>query len=506
MLTENLFRLEYKYGKLMKKVIIVFSLGLLLISIPLISSFNIVPYKNSSKEISKRTIFSPSVKFFKPESFTLHSPIEILSDQDFITYSFSGDGTSENPYVIQNLNITTLADYGIFITNTTKCFIIHNCFIDANYGGIFIANIAPNTAIIENNIFTNNVYFGLLLNNTSDAVISNNECFNNNIGLAFQFTNNLIIKENYCYQNSSHGISVLFSYNIAIHSNFISQGYYGISFSHVDHSSIENNTIRDNLFSGISIDTCNSIIVRFNNCSTSVFGIECLHSQYLTISNNTCDNNYDGGIFLSDTDSTNITSNFSFKNKHSGIRISICNMILIEANLCRQNSHSGIYIFQGDFYIANPPITQNNLCEENTYGISIYSSDYTDISYNIILKNYKYGVFLDEDSNRNKVHHNDFIDNNINGTKFGSSQGYDDGFGNLWYDASSSEGNYWSDHKGTDGYLIDGLAGSYDNFPFKNPVTYNPTSKANFLFTFLPLTFLLLTSTFYRNRFRKRLV
>ena len=66
---------------------------------------------------------------------------------------------------------------------------------------------------------------------------------------------------------------------------------------------------------------------------------------------------------------------------------------------------------------------------ENLHGIEIYSTDTVTISYNILLRNSEYGVFLDDDSNRNKIHHNDFIDNNENGTEYGESQGYDAGFG-----------------------------------------------------------------------------
>ena len=59
------------------------------------------------------------------------------------------------------------------------------------------------------------------------------------------------------------------------------------------------------------------------------------------------------------------------------------------------------------------------------------------------------------------LHHNSFIDNNLIGT----SQAYDRGANNLWYDAKKKKGNYWSDWNKTGSYSIDGSADSFDLYP-----------------------------------------
>jgi hypothetical protein len=52
----------------------------------------------------------------------------------------------------------------------------------------------------------------------------------------------------------------------------------------------------------------------------------------------------------------------------------------------------------------------------------------------------------------------------------GNSQAWDDDGGNIWYDDTTNEGNYWSnwDNKGV--YPIDGGAGASDPSPLNNPV------------------------------------
>ena len=75
-------------------------------------------------------------------------------------------------------------------------------------------------------------------------------------------------------------------------------------------------------------------------------------------------------------------------------------------------------------------------------------------------------------SSDNMFHHNVFRSNNG-----GKNQAQDNALRNKWN--SESEGNYWSDWAGPDSdgdgivdepYLIDGTAGSMDNYPLAEPV------------------------------------
>ncbi|MBY9000691.1 MAG: right-handed parallel beta-helix repeat-containing protein, partial [Candidatus Heimdallarchaeota archaeon] len=175
--------------------------------------------------------------FFNEKEFNInmliaHSPIEILSDQDFIDYGFPGSGTEEEPYRIENYNITTLAFNGIRIENTTKYFIIQNCFIDAYYTGISVDGVAPFTVKVINNICANHNLYGIFLQRTDFMTVSGNECYNNKIGLAFQFADKIEISDNYCHNNSQSGIYIIFSNFITISNNTIYQSYFGIHCPH----------------------------------------------------------------------------------------------------------------------------------------------------------------------------------------------------------------------------------------------------------------------------------
>ncbi len=63
-------------------------------------------------------------------SYITHSPITITSNADFVSQGFSGNGTAEDPYVIEGYNITTTGDC-ISIQDTDVYFIIRDCLLTA---------------------------------------------------------------------------------------------------------------------------------------------------------------------------------------------------------------------------------------------------------------------------------------------------------------------------------------------------------------------------------------
>jgi len=81
--------------------------------------------------------FQPStfcVKGYIRSEFVHHDPIVILNDNDFKTQNWPGDGTIENPYIIEGLNITT-NEICIRIYSTSLHFIIRDCFLRSLQGG-----------------------------------------------------------------------------------------------------------------------------------------------------------------------------------------------------------------------------------------------------------------------------------------------------------------------------------------------------------------------------------
>ena len=104
-----------------------------------------------------------------PQSFTLdsstyssHSPISIDGNTDFLTQAsnnnWGGNGSIDNPIIIENYNITSSAtEHMIMILNTDLHFIIQNNLLNGvnGLGKVF-----------GDGIWLNNVQNGQILNNT----------------------------------------------------------------------------------------------------------------------------------------------------------------------------------------------------------------------------------------------------------------------------------------------------------------------------------------------------
>lgn len=89
--------------------------------------------------------------FIPAFAFQLHNPINIDNDTNFSKENGvkSGNGTETSPYIIEGwgIELSNENDSGIFISNTTKYFVIKNCYIlntnksRKNYNGIYLKNV-----------------------------------------------------------------------------------------------------------------------------------------------------------------------------------------------------------------------------------------------------------------------------------------------------------------------------------------------------------------------------
>jgi parallel beta-helix repeat protein len=93
----------------------------------------------------------------KPASlqYVPRNPIQIVSDDDFDLFGFTGNGSEDSPYLIENFMIETNStpgfQEGISISGTASHFIIRNCFIRGNVVGIFLVDTSNGR--IESNRF-----------------------------------------------------------------------------------------------------------------------------------------------------------------------------------------------------------------------------------------------------------------------------------------------------------------------------------------------------------------
>ncbi len=152
-------------------------------------------------------------------SFTPHESIKILCDSDFgpSKYNFPGSGTEKDPYVITGYKITTTLAGGISISDTTKYFIIRYCYINTNYSGILIDDVADGTATVLDNI-CNNSNVGIYLENSDFCVVTYNLLEENRLFGVFLDSD--------CDENIIH------------HNNFVDNnlgGIFGITSQACDH-------------------------------------------------------------------------------------------------------------------------------------------------------------------------------------------------------------------------------------------------------------------------------
>ena len=73
-----------------------------------------------------------------------HPTISIYNDLDLENAKVSGAGTPSDPFILANWEISGGSDFAIYITGTTKHFIIKDCTLDgvqSEYHGIYLSNV-----------------------------------------------------------------------------------------------------------------------------------------------------------------------------------------------------------------------------------------------------------------------------------------------------------------------------------------------------------------------------
>ncbi|OLS30439.1 MAG: hypothetical protein HeimAB125_19280 [Candidatus Heimdallarchaeota archaeon AB_125] len=164
----------------------------------------------------------------------LTPPISIQNDHDFITYDFPGTGDPEDPYLIENLHISDpITKYGIYIGNTTKSFVIRNCYIRVDGYGIYLNSVENGSASIVHNNCQGHTYQGIALFDSNQCIVQNNTCSNNyNNGIYLSNSSNCSVKFNACNNNFRSGVLLHSSSNNIIHTNtFIENRLHGLQLS-----------------------------------------------------------------------------------------------------------------------------------------------------------------------------------------------------------------------------------------------------------------------------------
>ena len=299
---------------------------LVIVLLLLIVSIIIVPINlEKAMNIETRNFDTVSPSISLPSS----PPITILSDSDFLSYSFPGTGSVENPYRIEYLEITTLGYYGIKIENVSKSFVIQNCRISALVSAIRIFNCTSESILLKSNWCQGTgVDFGILVIGTrnNSLKVINNTCLDWDYGMDINkspyslIENNTLMKNlgglrvehdishslvvnNYC-MNNREGMDIADSKNVTIKNNYIYNNFIGLLTDSMSYEeAFQDCIIIDNLFD--------------NNTSYAIIITAYLEPSYPRnnhIYHNTIiNNNKNGDSQAKDTGQNNLWYNESLK-------------------------------------------------------------------------------------------------------------------------------------------------------------------------------------------------
>jgi len=387
-------------------------------------------------------------------------------------------------------NNTVKSNYGIDITDSSSYNNITNNNISlSSFMGIYLYSFSNYNNIISNNLYSNG--YAIFLDSCNFNTVANNTAQSNSRGISLAYSDHNILFNNTANSSTYYaGIYLTKSSFNSIIANNLSSNYYGI---HLEDSSNYNDLVD-------------------NNASKNGFGIYLLRSDYNNLTGHNASLSKNSGILLRDSTGNNITYNRVFGNKNPsnigiyltdasnnnelfsngfssnaiGIYVSSSNNSQIISNNITGNTNSGVILF-----LSNASNLSHNRIIENEQGVGIDSSSSNIITYNWVAFQSSFAVNITasiSSSSNNRIHHNEFISNNISG-----KQAWDEAGGNYWN--HTQMGNHWSDYDESaegcnddlpaDGicdlpYMIPGGAGARDYYPSTLPVVYE-VSSATFI-------------------------
>jgi len=193
-----------------------------------------------------------------------HAPIFITSVGGFENFTSAagvtsgGTGHFDNPYVIENWEITANTTAAIHIKNTQSFFVIRNVFIHPasltpESSGIYLDS-AMNGRV--ENVRISNFTYGLWLSLGSTSRIITNSMWNNTYGIYVTGSDN-IVSDNHLYNNTKYGIwitssttNVFTGNNASNNGNLVDGAGFFINGSN---NLFENNTVTGNSWFGFKM-------------------------------------------------------------------------------------------------------------------------------------------------------------------------------------------------------------------------------------------------------------
>ncbi|MCE7748906.1 MAG: hypothetical protein GPJ51_10935 [Candidatus Heimdallarchaeota archaeon] len=316
------------------------------------------------------------------ETYTPHDSIIIHSNEELLSLGLPGDGSKNNPFIFQNLEIIG-SMYGIFVENITYSISILNCNFDQIGYAISLDDMSSSDVEISGNNFTDS-NSGIFASYCHLANITNNLFTNCDNGIFSSRNQETIIKNNQVLGFRFRGIRVYGCYAADIRDNKCEKETYGY-------------------YPGILIDDIHpSTYVAGNNCSGCSFELQKIRYDIgfeniivednivnnkpilflLNISNTQIDTPDYSQIFIYLSENITI-KNQNFIEVNMGLSLSECSNMTVENNNFLYNEKRGCQI-QNGYNI----VLKDNIFENCYIGIYVDETSFCSITSNNISDTY----------------------------------------------------------------------------------------------------------------------
>ncbi len=250
-------------------------------------------------------LFMLSVCGVGVKAYSSQTPVRIDSNSDFSNIASSGNGTVENPWIIDDLDINGSGyGYCIYIGNTTDYFIVKDCYLHDAFIFDYHELYQPNA--------------GIVLNNVQNGIIKNNEMsFNDELGIfLYDSSDNLIQYNNISDNEKGIFLSDCSDDNEISYNNASSNSDAGIAVEGSEGNWIFRNTADYNGI-GVHIKEAVRNIVEDNLAFYNNYALHFENSENNTAKNNSfCLSNNYGAFFDQYSEDNEIFNNNFGNNSH----------------------------------------------------------------------------------------------------------------------------------------------------------------------------------------------
>ncbi len=334
-----------------------------------------------------------SVQFFTQDRDVPRGQTAITGDGSLMelaeAYGLPGDGSEEDPYLLENIGIDALGEeYGIKVAGTTKHLTLRNITVfntetmdDEPLGTAILLKDVRNLAI--EGCLLRDHFFGVHLESVSHNLrLQDNDLRHSARGaITVNQGEELTISGNDCSQAGRWGVLVgakpYASVNVTVTDNDCSDHRrYGIALENMEGSHVSGNDVRST-----TMHSRTGIYMYGGSSNTVIEGNDCRHnsegillrggSEHNTVRDNDCRHSTQG-ITVADRSSYNLIDGNNCSESLQGIVLNRAYSNEVKENDCSQSNNSagsGVHIVGG-----GGNLVKGNDCSNNRFGILAESS------------------------------------------------------------------------------------------------------------------------------------